>query len=284
MNRTKPNTLVKRIISKWSSVGLILSISLAAAPAATHNVVVSAFTFTPKNLTITNGDTVRWTGGGGSHTVSPRNGATEAFCGSGAITSCNYTFTNVGTFAYQCDFHDGSPFNMIGQVTVVAAPGVPPSISITNPPDNSLFGAPATVLVGIEASDSDGSVMNVQLLTNGVSIATSTVVPFAFTLTNLAAGNYTLRARATDNQALSATSAPVTLRVAPRPALVFAGGTNGPLQFSYPTMTGVNYILESATDVTNFSSLATNPGSGGVLNFTQTNPAPAERFFRVRLE
>ncbi|HTD65101.1 MAG TPA: hypothetical protein VK846_01055, partial [Candidatus Limnocylindria bacterium] len=107
---------------------------------------------------------------------------------------------------------------------------------------------------------------------------------FAFTLTNLAAGNYTLRARATDNQALSATSAPVTLRVAPRPALVFAGGTNGPLQFSYPTMTGVNYILESATDVTNFSSLATNPGSGGVLNFTQTNPAPAERFFRVRLE
>ncbi len=274
---------MKTVLPSWFYAACSLCLGMAAVPAATFNVGVSAFAFTPRNLTITNGDTVQWTGAGGSHTVSPRNGATEAFCGSSAIFSCSYTFNNVGTFAYQCNFHPNSPFNMTGQITVVAAPGAPPAVSITNPPNNALYAAPGVVTVGVSVTN-DGSVANVRLLTNGVFAATNTIAPFGFTLSNLVAGNYTLRARAENTQASSATSAPVNIRVVTRPLLSFARGTNGPLQFQFNSVTGVSYIVEGATNVTNFSSVATNPGTGSALQFSQTNPAPAQRFFRLRLE
>jgi hypothetical protein len=172
---------------------------------------------------------------------------------------------------------------MTGQITVVAAPGAPPVVSITNPPNNALYAAPGVVTVGVSVTN-DGSVANVRLLTNGVFAATNTIAPFGFTLSNLVAGNYTLRARAENNQALSSTSLPVNIRVATRPLLSFDRGTNGPLLFQFNSVTGINYVVEGSTALTNFSSIITNAGSGGALQFSQTNPAPAQRFFRLRLE
>jgi hypothetical protein len=191
------------------------------------------------------------------------------------------TFNTVGLFLYQCNNH--ALFGMTGGVQVAAAAGVPPTVSIINPPNNALYAAPGVVTVGISATD-DGSVASVRLLTNGVFAATNTVAPFGFTLSNLVAGNYTLRARAQDNSALVTTSAPVNIRVAPRPLLSFERGTNGPLQFQFTTVTGVNYVVEGSVALTNFFPVVTNAGSGGALKFSQTNPAPAQRFFRVRLE
>jgi hypothetical protein len=172
---------------------------------------------------------------------------------------------------------------MTGQITVVAAPGAPPAVSITNPPNSALYAAPAVVNVGVSVTN-DGSVVNVRLLTNGVFAATNTIAPFGFTLSNLVAGNYALRARAENNQALSSTSLPVNIRVVARPLVSFERGTNGPLQFRFNSVTGVNYVVEGSTALTNFSSIVTNAGSGSLLQFSQTNPAPAQRFFRLRLE
>src|SRR6185503_2498447 len=115
---------MKRPLSRWLFIGLCLCFNTVAALGATHNVSVANFAFTPSVLNITNGDTVVWTLSGGTHTVSPRAGVTEPFCG--AASSCSRVFTNNGSFAYQCNFHFSS-FNMTGQVNVVAAPGVPPT-------------------------------------------------------------------------------------------------------------------------------------------------------------
>jgi hypothetical protein len=172
---------------------------------------------------------------------------------------------------------------MIGTVTVNAS-GVPPSVSITNPPNNALFAEPATVVVGVSAGDTDGTVANVQLLTNGVLAAVNSAAPFGFTLNNLAAGNYALRARAMDSQSLVTTSAPVNVRIATRPVLSFQTGSNGPLQFQFNTVAGVNYVVEQASPLTNFSPVATNPGSGGALQFAETNGGPPQRTYRVRLQ
>ena len=273
---------MRKLFSRSFCFGMAFALGMAVASAATRTVSISGFSFSPAIVTVTNGDTVMWINGGGGHTVSPKAGVTEAFCGGSAITSCSYTFNAVGSFAYQCNFHLG--FNMTGVVHVVAAPGVPPTISITNPPSNKLFAAPGVVQVGVMAADSDGNVANVRLLTNGAFAATSTVAPFGFTLSNLPAGFYTLRARAEDNQSLFTTSSPVTVRVATRPALSFERGSNGPLRLQFNSVTGVNYVIQGATNVTNFSSIATNAGTGSPLQFSQTNPAPSERFFRVRLE
>jgi hypothetical protein len=78
----------------------------------------------------------------------------------------------------------------------------------------------------------------------------------------------------------------VNIRVVSPPVLVFEPSTNGPLQFHFNTVTGVTYVVEGGTSVTNMSSasIVTNSGNGGSLRFTQTNPAPTQRFIRVRLE
>jgi len=272
---------MRTMLFRSSCFGIIFALGIVVASAATRTVTISGFTFGPSVVTVTNGDTVMWINGGGGHTVSPKAGVSEAFCGASAITSCSYTFNSLGSFQYQCNFHAG--FNMTGVVHVVAAPGVPPVVSITNPPNNALYPAPGVVTVGVSVTN-DGSVANVRLLTNGVFAATNTIAPFGFTLSNLVAGNYALRARAENNQALSATSLPVNIRVVTRPLVSFERGTNGPLQFRFNSVTGVNYVVEGSTALTNFFPIVTNAGSGSPLQFSQTNPAPAQRFFRLRLE
>jgi plastocyanin len=254
-----------------------------AAPAATHSVVVAAGpSFSPRVLTVTNGDTVVWTGLASFHTVTPNTGVTEPFCGSLAQPSCTRTFSVLGSFGYHCNPHQS--LGMTGVVIVVAAPGTPPTVSITNPPNNSIVAAPASIAIGVSAADSDGTVLNVRLMTNGVFAATNSVAPFGFTLTNLSAGFYSLRARAEDNQALSTTSAPVLVRVAGRPVISAFPGTNGPLQFQFTSATGINYVVEQTTALTNFAPVVTNSGNGGLLQFSDANSSSTQKFMRVRLQ
>lgn len=280
--------LMKKLLRRSFCFGIILSLALTSASAATFTNPVSGLAYTFKNLTVTNGDTVVWTGLSTIHSVTPNTGVTEPFCGNTFPGTCTVTFNVLGSFGYHCINH-GTTFNMTGVVTVVSAPAPSVTVSITNPVGNALFAAPALVPVGVMANSSTGAIVNVQLLTNGIVAASNGCCPtsLSFTLTNLAAGNYGLQARATDDIGKpGSTSAPVNIRVVTRPALIFSPGTNGPLQFSFNTVTGVNYVVEGGTAVTNVSatSLTTNPGSGGPLTFTQTNPASAQRFFRVRLQ
>jgi plastocyanin len=233
----------------------------------------------PTNLVINVGDTVRWTNLGGVHSVNPAVGSPEPFCGTGTneIQSCTATFNIAGLFPYDCYQHLPT---MTGTVRVLA----PPVVTITNPPNNSLFPTHANVLIAAQAADADGAVTNVQFLNNGVSFATSTVAPYTATLSNVAPGYYNLRARAVDNSALVTTSAVVTVRMAGPPTLALTNNPDGPLRFRFNTVTGVSYVVEGAPALTNFSSLVTNPGTGTAQEFSQTNPAPSQNFFRLRLQ
>ena len=261
------------------SCGSLLLLAFSGS-AANFTVTTSGFQFVPSSITISVGDTITWNNLF-SHTVTGDSVA-EPFCGSGFPgASCSVTFNAAGSFSYRCIPHAG--FGMAGSVTVNAA-GVAPSVAITNPPNNALFSAPAAVTIGVQATDADGSVASVQLLTNGVAGVTDSAAPFSFSLSNLAQGTYTLRARATDNQALSATSAPVNIRVVNRPALSFTRGSNGPVELQFTTVAGVSYVIEQSAVLTNFSAIVTNPGNGGTLHYSETNGAGGQGFYRVRLE
>jgi plastocyanin len=258
-----------------------LAVAALSANAANFTVTASGLQFVPPIREINVGDTITWNGLF-SHTVTG-NTANEPFCGSSSPAggSCSVTFNTAGSFAYRCIPHAG--FNMTGLV-IVAAAGLAPSVSITNPAANALFTAPATVNVQVLATDADGSVASVQLFTNGVAGTLDSVPPFSFTLSSLPAGNYALRARANDNQALSATSAPVNIRVVNRPALTLSRGSNVPFDVRFDTVAGVSYVIEQSSVLTNFSSILTNSGTGGILQFSLTNSAPGQGFFRVRLQ
>ena len=97
-------------------------------------------------------------------------------------------------------------------ITVNSIP-YPPTVALTNPAPNAVFTAPAAITLMAEAADSDGSVARVEFLSGTNLLAAVTNAPYQFAFTNVGPGAYVFSAVATDDQSLSATSAPVSVVV-----------------------------------------------------------------------
>jgi plastocyanin len=115
-----------------------LALALAAgAQAATHNVAIRDFEFSPQNLTILPGDTVVWTNLGPSgHDVSFEAGFGSGAPGAMAVNSTfSYTFNASGVYKYRCALHAPGGFDppnvMIGRITVAAPVSSPANHTIT---------------------------------------------------------------------------------------------------------------------------------------------------------
>lgn len=88
-----------------------------------------------------------------------------------------------------------------------------PVVSITSPANNAAFSAPASIVIQANATDSDGSIAKVEFFNGGSKLGEDASAPYSFTWANVAAGTYTLTAKATDNANGAATSAAVTVTV-----------------------------------------------------------------------
>jgi chitinase len=107
--------------------------------------------------------------------------------------------------------------------TIACAGGnAAPTVSITSPAANTTFTAPANITLTANAQDTDGTVTQVQYFANSTPIGTATSSPYSVNWTNVAAGAYSLTARATDNAGASTASAPVAITVgAPQAKLYY---------------------------------------------------------------
>lgn len=101
---------------------VVLFSTLSLAGQTSHLVSVTDGSFTPKELTVTVGDTVIWTNNGAnSHNV---NGTTAKFPSNpesfgnevGLAWTYKYVFNTSGTYDYQCDPH--AIYGMVGKVIV----------------------------------------------------------------------------------------------------------------------------------------------------------------------
>ena len=83
-------------------------------------VTLSGTSFSPSNVTIPVGGTVRWVVSNGSHTVTPDNpGQTGVWSGTGLLDpgqQFEFTFTTAGEFDYHCIPHES--LGMTGTITV----------------------------------------------------------------------------------------------------------------------------------------------------------------------
>lgn len=178
--------------------------------AATFTVTMNNDFFSPANLSVGVGDTVVWTNHSGlthtstSGTSCSANGLWNSGNVLGSGHSFSRTFAGAGSFPYFCSPH--CSLGMTGSITVTNAADVPPSVTITNPPNNSIFTAPANVTIQASASDSDGTVTNVQFLVGATVLANVTTAPFSAVTNNMPAGSYTLSAIASDNGGARATN------------------------------------------------------------------------------
>nr|WP_295872911.1 glycosyl hydrolase family 8 [uncultured Chitinophaga sp.] len=105
----------------------------------------------------------------------------------------------------------------------------PPTVSITAPANNTGYTAPASVTINVTAADSDGTVKKVEFFNGSTKLGEDTTSPYSYTWNNVAAGNYSLTAKATDNGNSSTTSSAVNITVAATHACnpVEASGDDG---------------------------------------------------------
>jgi Galactose oxidase-like, Early set domain/Bacterial Ig domain len=85
---------------------------------------------------------------------------------------------------------------------------VAPAVTLTQPTDGASFTpSPATVNLAASASDADGTVTKVEFFNGAAKLGEDTTAPYTFTWSGVAAGSYTLTARATDDLGATTTSA-----------------------------------------------------------------------------
>jgi plastocyanin len=263
----------------------VAALAWHAASAATFNVSYGFYFFSPNNLTVNVGDTVTWTGSSGQHTVTGTNA--EPMCGSGLVmSSCSHTFMNPGTFGYECIVFGHAAAGMVGRIVVNPAPSnAPPIVSITSPANGTVFAAPATVAITANATDSDGSVTNIQFFANAnpVGETNGSGPVFSLKANALAAGSYALTAKATDNGGASTTSGTVNISVVAPVAVSNSAPrvANGQFLFNYTANPGLRYVVQNSSNLVNWVSMATNTAAGSNVTVTDSFIVGGMRFYRV---
>ena len=100
-------------------------------------------------------------------------------------------------------------------VTVNVNPNSAPTVTLALPDPNLPRYEPASYTLTATASDPDGTVTRVEFYQGTTLIGTAPAPPYSITWTNVAAGNYTLTARAVDDGGATATSNPLPVSVNP---------------------------------------------------------------------
>ena len=278
-----------RHLALCALAGWALAHSQSSQGAITTNVAVSdgadKDAFTPNAVTINTGDKVTWVWGG-SHFHTSTSQASPPVWNSGSLVnpaSFSFTFNTAGNYPYVCVIH-----GFTGSVKVQGAANSPPSVAITSPANGATFAAPWTGKIQATVSDSDGTVSKVQFLTGATSLGTITnpSASPSLTVSNLAAGNYTLKAVATDNQGATNTSAGIAIAVvAPAPIVLSSPMQVSPsaFQFSYSANPGLRYVVSRSGILPALAPIGTNTATSNTVNFLDTSATGAMNFYGVRL-
>ncbi|MEW9549909.1 glycoside hydrolase family 48 protein [Nonomuraea sp. NPDC050783] len=189
----------------------------------------------------------------------------------GASTSIGFNGTWSGS--------NPSPTSFTVNGTTCGGPGNgnAPTVSLTSPTAGQTFTAPATVPIAAEAADSDGTVTKVDFFQGSTLLGTDTSAPYSYSWTNVAAGSYSITARATDNSGLTKTSSPVGITVSPNtgPALVVSPTTLSVPEKGTATF-GVKLSQAPSANVSVSVTRASGDADitvsgGGTLTFTPSN-------------
>lgn len=122
---------------------------------------------------------------------------------------------------------------------------LPPAVSITSPVNNQQFAPNTTITLSANASDSDGSIKQVQFYNGSTSLSTDTAAPYTTTVSGLSPGTYTFKAVATDNTTALNNTATTTVTIT-----VMAPTTTPPPANALPTVTlqgPTSTVLEPAS-------------------------------------
>jgi glucose/arabinose dehydrogenase len=144
------------------------------------------------------------------------NGATKL--GEDATSPYSFVWNNVATGSYSItakatDNASAQTTSAAISVTVNAPANIAPSVSITSPANNAAYVSPASITINATAADTDGNVTLVEFYNGATKLGEDATSPYSFVWNNVAAGTYSITARATDNATAQTTSSAVTVTV-----------------------------------------------------------------------
>ncbi len=169
---------------------------------------------------------------------------------------------------------------MVGSIIVAAAP---PTVTITNPASGALLAAPATVTIGVAATDAGGTVTNVQFLLGSTVLSNRTAAPFVAVAANLSAGIYTLSAIAAGDNGLKATNT-VSIQVfTPISLGSLLKSSSADFQFTYSANAGFKYVVQLSTNLADWVALSTNSATTNSATFSDSGATNNPAFYRVGL-
>ena len=176
----------------------------------------------------------------------------------GTETASPYTFTwnNVpaGNYSITAKAIDNGSLATVSAAVAfsVFTPNVAPTVSLTSPVSGTKYTGPAIITITAAAADSDGVISKVQFYNGTTLLKTVLAAPYTFSWNNVAAGSYTITAKATDDKGLATTSVavPVTVlqNVAPRVTI-----TSPVVNATYKAVATIN-MSATATDSDGFIS------------------------------
>ena len=271
-------SIFSRLLLTFTAITLVAG---SSSLAATRTVQVGAggTIFVPATTNIALNDTVLWNWAGLNHSTTSDTGLWDSMTFNAPHTF-SFTFTNAGTFPYHCTPH--LAFGMVGSI-VVTGPPSPPSVTITNPPNNITLAQPASFTLAASASDSDGSVTNVQFLQGSSNLGNDNTSPFSFPVNNLTPGDYIFSAVASDNSGMKATNSITVHVVDPVPITLSAperlSATS--FRFNYSANVGLRYVVERSLDLFSWSALNTNTAASDPVVFTDNAATGDPGYYRV---
>jgi plastocyanin len=178
-----------RLLRRASLLGLLMALFVQGnALAATTNVSMTNFVFTPKTAQVLIGGTVHWTNDStSSHTSTGDSPLSYWDSGTvGAGGAFDFVFTAGGQYKYHCTFHVGLGMTGTISVKIKAAPPSGPAGTLFTV-TVATVNAPAGFVYDIQRKDPGGSFQNWMLNVTAKSVRWDS--------TGFAPGTYSFRSR-----------------------------------------------------------------------------------------
>src|SRR5215213_873091 len=245
--------LPKQIRSPVSTVPVVAANAAPVVSAGTDQIILPT---AMASLSGTANDDGLPSGGSLTFLWSRVNGpGTVTFANAGALVT-TASFSTAGNYQLKLSASD-SELTGTDEVNItVNAANQPPTVSITNPAGSTPLTAPASITFAASASDSDGSVTKLEFFEGSTKLGEATTAPYSLIWNSVAAGNYSLTARATDDKNATTTSNAVNIIVKTASVL-----PPDPVSVAPPLDLSVATDIKTSTE---FLYTGTNPIQTGV--------------------
>ena len=162
------------------------------------------------NQTLQSGWNGTWSQTAHNVTVSSLSWNANVATGGTVVPGANFTYNGTNT----------APTVFTVNGTVCNGAHTPPAVALTSPTAGASYTAPATIPMAASASASDGATITKVEFYSGTTLAcTATTAPYACNWAGVAAGNYSITAKAYDSQGATSVSAPAGVSVASTPSV-----------------------------------------------------------------